>query len=134
MSDLTATLAKLADGVIPPDAIDAGASAVQAGPRLVERIAQGVNAAVYRQGVEAAERLSSERFQVAVADLSADEVFELLGMLRATEPAFFKQLRMDVSALYLSDPEVWRRIGFPGPSVESGGYPDFDQPQVVTFK
>jgi hypothetical protein len=34
---------------------------------------------------------------------------------------------MDVSALYLSDPEVWCRIGFPGPSIDSGGHPDFDQ-------
>ena len=39
-----------------------------------------------------------------------------------------KQLRMDVCALYLTDPGVWGRIGFPGPSVERGGYPDFDQP------
>ena len=36
-------------------------------------------------------------------------------------PAFFKQLRMDVCALYLSEPAVWRRIGFPGPSTRSGG-------------
>jgi hypothetical protein len=49
--------------------------------------------------------------------------------LRDQCPAFFKQLRMDVSALYLSDPEVWQRIGFPGPSTDRGGYPDFDQPQ-----
>jgi hypothetical protein len=37
---------------------------------------------------------------------------------------------MDVCALYLSDPAVWQRIGFPGPSADSGGHPDFDQPQV----
>src|ERR1041385_3923811 len=36
---------------------------------------------------------------------------------------------MDVAAMYLSDPGVWQRIGFPGPSTASGGYPDFDQPQ-----
>jgi len=34
-----------------------------------------------------------------------------------------------VSAMYLSDPAVWERIGFPGPSTAAGGYPDFDQPQ-----
>jgi hypothetical protein len=34
---------------------------------------------------------------------------------------------MDVPALYLSDPGVSRRIGFPGPSIEVGGYPDFDR-------
>ena len=50
--------------------------------------------------------------------------------LRDRLPAFFKQLRLDVSALYLSDPAIWQRIGFPGPSTASGGYPDFDQPQA----
>ena len=50
--------------------------------------------------------------------------------LREESPAFFRQLRADVCALYLSDPAVWQRIGFPGPSTESGGYPDFDQPQT----
>jgi hypothetical protein len=129
MTDITATLAKLADGVLPPDDADAGAACVQAGLRLAERIASGVNAAVYRNGIEAAERLASERFQTAVADLNADQVHELLGSFRETQPAFFKQLRMDVSALYLSDPGVWQRIGFPGPSVESGGYPDFAERQ-----
>jgi hypothetical protein len=34
-----------------------------------------------------------------------------------------------VSALYLGDPRVSRAIGFPGPSIEQGGYPDFDRPQ-----
>jgi restriction endonuclease Mrr len=129
MADIAATLMKLADGIIPPDDSDSGASAVQAGPRLAERIAQGVNAAVYRQGIDAAERLASERFHAAVSDLNADQVHELLGALRETQPGFFKQLRMDVSALYLSDPQVWQRIGFPGPSVETGGYPDFAEPQ-----
>ena len=37
---------------------------------------------------------------------------------------------MDVCALYLSDPAVWRRIGFPGPSAETGGY--FVEPTVFT--
>jgi len=49
--------------------------------------------------------------------------------MRVDAPGFFKQLRMDVAALYLGDPGVWRRIGFPGPSTDTGGYPDFDQPQ-----
>src|SRR5256885_84364 len=47
---------------------------------------------------------------------------------------FFKHLRMDVWGLYLSDAEVWGRIGFPGPSVQTGGYPDFDQPQAVSLR
>ena len=34
--------------------------------------------------------------------------------------------------MYLRDPAVWQRIGFPGPSTASGGYDDFDQPQKQT--
>ena len=53
----------------------------------------------------------------------AIEIHELLRLLAGVLPAFFRQLRMDVCALYLSDPAVWQRIGFPGPSTETGGYP-----------
>jgi hypothetical protein len=132
MTNVSATLAKLADGIIPADEIDAGAGSVQASERLAERVARGVNAVVYRQGLAAAEELVAEKFQSTVENLTADQVHELLGALRDSQPAFFKQLRMDVSALYLSDPQVWQRIGFPGPSVESGGYADFDRPQSAS--
>ena len=55
---------------------------------------------------------------------------ELLDAIRDQSPGFFRLLRADVCALYLSDAGVWHRIGFPGPSSASGGYPDFDQPQA----
>ena len=54
---------------------------------------------------------------------------DLMARLRDESPDFFRQLRSDVCLIYLSDPGVWQRIGFPGESVETGGYPDFDQPQ-----
>jgi Gluconate 2-dehydrogenase subunit 3 len=124
-----AVLAALANGVIPADERDAGAAAVNAGPRLAGQVAAGVNAALYRAGVAAAEELARERFGRGAAELEAGQVQELLGALRERQPAFFRQLRADVCALYLSDPGVWARIGFPGPSTEQGGYPDFDRPQ-----
>ena len=74
--------------------------------------------------------MSREKYGLAVGRLNPPQVHELLGALRETSSAFFKQLRLDVSGLYLSDPGVWQRIGFPGPSTASGGYPDFDQPQI----
>jgi Gluconate 2-dehydrogenase subunit 3 len=123
-------LATLANGIIPADESDAGAAAVDAGPRLAGRIEQGVNARVYVAGLELAETVARERFGGPVDTLSPVQVHELLAALREQSPGFFKQLRMDVSALYLSDPGVWRRIGFPGPSTRSGGYPDFDKPQI----
>ena len=125
----TDVLAALANGIIPADARDAGAAAVAAGPRLAEKLAAGVNAAVYRRGLSAAAELARVKFGRGVAELDAAQTHELLGTLREQQPGFFKQLRMDVCALYLSDPGVWARIGFPGPSTAQGGYPDFDQPQ-----
>ena len=125
-----AVLAVLADGIIPPDGRDAGAAAVNAGPRLAERLAAGVNAPLYRRGLAAAESLAQARFGRTITALDAAQVQELLAALRDGEAAFFRQLRMDVCGLYLSDLGVWARIGFPGPSTAQGGYPDFDQPQT----
>jgi hypothetical protein len=123
-------LAALANGIIPADARDEGAAAVNAGERIAAKVEAGINAAHYQTGVEAAESIAMEKYGREVAALSPGEVRDLLSALRERAPAFFKQLRMDVSALYLSDPGVWTRIGFPGPSIASGGYPDFDQPQT----
>jgi hypothetical protein len=122
-------LTMLANGIIPADDRDEGAAAVQAGPRLADRVNAGINAAVYVDGLRRARELAPEMFGCALADLTPADVHTLLERLRADAPGFFRQLRMDVAALYLSDPDVWRRIGFPGPAIETGGYPDFDQPQ-----
>jgi hypothetical protein len=124
-----AALAALANGVIPADKRDAGAAAVNAGQRLAERLAAGTNASLYRRGLAEVEALAQATFGRPVAALDAGQVQELLEALRDREPSFFRQLRADVCALYLGDPSVWDRIGFPGPSTATGGYPDFDQPQ-----
>jgi hypothetical protein len=123
------TLRALANGIVPPDVRDDGANAVDAAGRLAARMESGAHQALYVQGIEEANKLAQREFQRSVAELLPEQIHQLLGALRDELPAFFKQLRMDVSALYLSDPSVWRRIGFPGPSIASGGYPDFDQPQ-----
>ena len=128
-----ATLTALANGIIPADESDAGASAVNAAPRLAERIAAGVNAPLYLKGLELAQSLASEQYNTTTPSLTPAQLHDLLTRLRDALPAFFKQLRMDVSALYLSDPDVWRRIGFPGPSTATGGHPDFARPQTTTF-
>jgi hypothetical protein len=129
-----AALDALADGIIPADATDAGAAAVSAGPRLAERIGAGVNAAVYRAGLDLARTLVEQQYGQSVRALTPQQVHDLLGLLRDRLPGFFKQLRMDVSSLYVSDPAVQRRIGFPGPSTMSGGYPDFHEPQRTSAK
>jgi len=125
-----ATLAALANGIIPADDRDAGAAAVDAGPRLAEKLAAGTNAALYRRGLAASASVAEALFGRAAPALDAGQMHVLLRAMREQQPAFFRQLRMDVCALYLSDPGVWERIGFPGPSTAQGGYPDFDQPQT----
>jgi hypothetical protein len=122
-------LAALADGIIPADERDAGAGLVHAGPSIAERMRRSPSAYVYVEGLRAARVLASERFGQDVRELDAGQMRELLAALRDLSPMFFRQLRADVCALYLSDAGVWQRIGFPGPSSQSGGYPDFDQPQ-----
>ena len=119
-------LARLADAVIPPDTRDAGAGAVDTGPWLAERIASGLNASLYCEGLRIAHAAAREA--AATHEASAPDAM-LLDRVRVEAPAFFRQLRLDVCARYLSDPGVWQRIGFPGPSIETGGYPDFDRPQ-----
>ena len=128
-SDQLAALTSLADGVIPPDEIDDGAREVLAAARIAEKIRSGANAPLYREGLALAAAIAKDAYGCDVPQLAADQVHELLARQRDRLPAFFKQLRLDVSALYLSDPAVWERIGFPGPSTASGGYPDFDQRQ-----
>ena len=115
-------LEKLANGIIPADEMDGGAACVNAGMRIADRVDKGINAKVYVQGLEF---LAGKN----VLAMSEAQIHELLGMMREKLPGFFKQLRMDVSALYLSDEGVWERIGFGGPSSERGGYSDFDQEQ-----
>ena len=109
-----AALAVLANGIIPADAIDAGATTC------------GISCA---GDLQTAQSIAREIYNREIDALSAAEVHEFLGVLRERMPAFFLQLRLDVSARYLSDPEVSRRIGFPGASIDNGGYPDFDQAQ-----
>jgi len=125
------TLAALANGIIPADDSDAGAAAVNAASRLAEKIQNGINSAIYLQGLDLAAEIAKEKYGRELNLLSADEIHGLVGVVRERLPGFFKQLCLDVSALYLSDPGVWQRIGFPGPSTASGGYLDFDQPQTT---
>jgi hypothetical protein len=129
--DQIATLEALANGIIPSDERDAGAAEVKAAEQLAGKIRNGIHSALYLRGIDLAQALARNKFARPVAELTATEIYEWIADVRETDPGFFKQLRMDVSVLYLGDPGVWQRIGFPGPSTASGGYPDFDQPQTT---
>jgi len=124
-----AALAALANAIIPADERDEGAASVHAAPRIAEKIAAGVNTDLYIHGLLTAQTVAWNSYGRTVADLAPGELYELLAQVKEKCFAFFKQFRMDVYALYLSDPTVWQRIGFPGTTTAAGGYPDFDQPQ-----
>lgn len=129
-SEQVELLSVLTLAVIPEDDVDRGAAEVHAGSALAAKIDRGINTAIYLRGLETAGLVAKERFGIS-SDLTQEQALEILLEVKKRLPGFYKQLRADVCALYLSEPAVWQRIGFPGPSAESGGYPDFDQPQFV---
>ena len=128
LQDIT-TLSALASGIIPADDRDGGANGVHAGASIAARMRTSPYADVYLDGLKAASEISKSTFGIGVDDLDTTQLHQLVGLLREQVPEFFRQLRADVCVFYLSDPGVWQRIGFPGPSTDDGGYPDFDQPQ-----
>src|SRR5579862_6900501 len=124
-----AALSALANGIVPADARDAGAASIHAGASIAERMRRGVNGPIYADGLNDAALIARKEFGRAIDALNAAEIHSLLAALAESSPAFFRVLRGDVCGMYMSDPGVWERIGFPGPSSDTGGYPDFDQPQ-----
>lgn len=124
-------LAVLANAIFPADERDSGAASVDAAQRIAELLESSPHFIIYRNGIELAKAIARETFSTDIVSLPDGDLHALIGMLREQAPGFFKQMRMDVSAFYLSDPSVWQRIGFPGPSALSGGYLDFDQQQIA---
>ena len=124
-----ATLSALANGIIPADTRDSGAAAVHAGPGIAGRIRYNPYADVYLDGLRDAERFAREMFDRETTELEASQMDQLIAKLRDESQQFFRLIRSDVCAMYLSDRGVWQRMGFPGESTEEGGHPDFDQDQ-----
>ena len=83
---------------------------VFAGLGAADKFRKGINAEVYTEGLQNAAAAAKQKFGRAIGDLNPSEVQVLLGVLLDQSPAFFKQLRLDVNAAYLSDPGVWHDI------------------------
>jgi len=124
-----ATLAALANGIIPADETDGGAESVNSSARIAQNIHNGLYSKLYAEGIAIAEMLAIKNFNRMISELNPRQIHDLIATVREAAPFFFNRLRIDVTAFYLADPVVWQQIGFPGPSTDSGGYPDFDQPQ-----
>ena len=56
--------------------------------------------------------------------LSAGENLQLIAMNGFEEEAWFTTIQAQVLALVYNNPAIWKHIGYPGPSVQNGGYKD----------
>lgn len=136
------TLEALATTMLPPDDFDQGA--VDMGfASVVEMRAryEAGRAQLYATALPAVDKTAQAMFnQPNFVTLTPVQRTALLEALRQdgtnseawgpVKPStFFRALWEDVSFLYCTHPGTWQRIGFPGPSFDSGGYQDFDQPQ-----
>lgn len=124
----------LANAIIPADEVDAGAACVGAAEILLKKSANPSLAPIYRLGLTKVREIIARNEGSTLEELTEEQLSQILEELKGSVPGFFKQLRMDVSAAYLGNEQVWKRIGFPGPSTLTGGYPDFDQPQSSDLK
>lgn len=136
------TLEALASTMIPPDDFDAGVQEMGF-VSVVEMRAryEAGREALYVTALQAVDQMArSEYNKPDFVDLSPVERTALLEAVRQNQAngadwagvkpsSFFSALWEDVVFLYCTHPDTWQRIGFPGPSFETGGYPDFDQPQ-----
>ena len=95
-------------------------------------------AGLYQHGIEGAERTAQLMTGKSYTSLNEDEAKQVLLAIQKGEAppeawpavsalAFFNTLRMDVLFVYSCDPEIHERIGFPGPSIEQGGYSNIDE-------
>ena len=141
--DQIATLAAAADAIIPGDDFDEGVAPLGPGHVIATRVRyQPQVADLYVKGLRGIADSVGIMFGPGrrFADLSLVERARVLeAMRRGVAPGagwrevsshgFYLTLRADVCFVYTTDPEVCRRIGFPGESTARGGYPDYAQPQ-----
>jgi hypothetical protein len=137
-----ASIAAAAEAIIPADAFDGGVAPLDPGPVIATRARyQAQVARLYTAGLAALEQSVSIMFPGRrFVDLSLSERGRVLTAMRngaapgaawrnISSQEFYRTLRTDVCFVYMTDPDVGRRLGFPGPSTSAGGYPDYDQPQ-----
>ena len=136
------TLEALASTMIPADDFDQGTRDLGfvSLAEMRSRYEAG-REQVYATALDAVDKMARRMFgKPYFVDLAAAEQAALLDAVRQghvndqewgqIQPsAFFGALWEDVVFLYCTHPDTWRRIGFPGPSFEAGGHPDFAQPQ-----
>lgn len=136
------TLEALATTLIPADDFDDGVQSMGfAGVAEVRARYEAGRERLYATALTAVDLMAQSMFgQPSFFDLPQPDRTALLDAIRQNQPgggawgsikpsSFFEALWEDVVFLYCTHPDTWKRIGFPGPAFETGGYRDFDQPQ-----
>jgi ribosome-associated toxin RatA of RatAB toxin-antitoxin module len=140
--DRIQTLEALASTMIPADDADLGAGDLGfvSLAEMRSRYETG-REELYAAALNAVDKMAQTMFdKPKFVDLAPKERTALLDAVRGDQvnggvwgqikPSnFFDALWEDVVFLYCTHPDTWRRIGYPGPSFETGGYRDFDQRQ-----
>jgi ribosome-associated toxin RatA of RatAB toxin-antitoxin module len=137
------TLDALAGTMIPPDDFDNGAQGLGfAEVAEVRARYESGRAAIYLAGLRAVDYISKEMYgKDNFVNLDLEQRTKLMEMVRDGKvnkkpwgkigPGdFFGALWEDVLFLYSTHPDTWQRLGWPGPSFDTGGYKDFDQAQT----
>lgn len=141
--DQIATIDAAAEAIIPGDEFDGGVIELNPGYVIATRVRYQEDIAdLYLKGLKGIEDSVAIMFgkERKFADLSLEERSRILkAMRRGVAPGagwrdvssqkFYTTLRSDVCFIYMTDPEVCQRIGFPGESTLKGGYPDYAEPQ-----
>jgi hypothetical protein len=138
-----ATIDAAAEAIIPGDDLDAGVAVLGPGHVIAMRVRyQAQMADLYARGLAALEQSVDIMFPGRrFVDLSLAERGRVLTAMRhgaapgagwreVSSQEFYRTLRADVCFVYTTDPDVCRRIGFPGPSTATGGHADHDRPQA----
>ena len=136
-------LERLAGCLIPPDKSDEGIrGAGFAGIIELRNMYQPLAANLYRAGLAGCEEACHALFGRSLYEATEDEVGAVLAAIAEGTAAgeswtdacgpqeFFSTLRADACFVYCTSEDVWKRIGFPGPSFNLGGYPDYSDPQA----
>ncbi len=139
------TLEALASTMIPADDLDAGVQNLGFVSLAEMRSRyEGGREELYATALRAVDKMAHSMFgKHHFVDLAPAERTALLDAVRLdqaraedwdqiTPSSFFSALWEDAVFLYCTHPDTWRRIGFPGPSFDTGGHPDFAQPQEFT--
>jgi ribosome-associated toxin RatA of RatAB toxin-antitoxin module len=137
------TLEALASTLLPPDDFDAGARGMGfVGVAEVRARYEAGRGQLYLTALQAVDQMAQAQFaRASFVELTPDQQHALLDAIHrnqadpaawgAVKPAaFFEALWEDVVFLYCTHPDTWRRIGWPGPAFDAGGYADANQAQA----